>query len=176
MDGFSIGRLPGAVRQMLRETPDKHAMTLAHQAQMAESSAFWGSLDGDQMMHLTKIFLQIKDDEDPGARASVYFGKAEMLLNMTHEKCLCGDPHRDPDDLMQELIMRGKESEAIDQACELYKLRRVHTHDLMNQPTEMFVCLDCGQAWESIEQRRQAGDPGKCPGCLDGLNNGETTE
>lgn len=164
---FSMGRLPSHVRAMLREMPDEHSMRLGHEASMAEMTSFWSSLDADQTEFLAKMLRRIIDSDDASARAGMYFGNAEMMLHMHHKRCVCGEKHRDPDDLLQELILRGSEREAEDQACELYNLKRVHTHDLMGQSTVAFCCLDCGQAWESIDKRRAAGEPGKCPGCMD---------
>lgn len=165
MDGFSIGRLPSEARQMLRELPDEHSMRLGHEASMAEMRSFWNSLDPDQTLFVAKLLRRIADDDDPAAKAGMYSGNAEMVLHLRHGGCICGELHKDPDDLLQELTLLGNVRAAEDEACDLYKLRRTHAHDLMGRPTTVFVCLECGHAWDTIDQRREAGGPGACPGC-----------
>lgn len=167
MDGFSIGRLPGSARAMLREMPDEHSMRLGHEASIAEVKAFWKSLDADQTAFVAKLFRRVMDDDDPAAKAAVYFGNAETMLHVVHERCMCGDQHRDPDDLLQELILRGSEREAEDEACDLYNLRRVPIHDMDGSKKIVFACLGCGHTFDSIDQRREGGEPGKCPGCAE---------
>lgn len=170
MEGFSSGRLPASVRALLRDSADEPTLRLRHEAHMAESSAFWKSLDGDQLLFLAKMLMRITESESPASRASNYYGNAEILLHLTHDKCVCGEVHRDPDDLLQELVLKGTEFEAERDACDLYGLRRVPTHDFDGSIRHIYTCLGCGHHWDTLEQRREAGPAGACPGCSDHNN------
>lgn len=151
---------------MLRDIPDEGTARLVHEAQTAEANTFWRSLDADQARYVAMLMRNIVEDEEPSRRAGIYFGHAEFALQMFHSGCMCGDSHRDPDDLLKELTDRGAQFEIETEQCSLYKLRRIATHDPGGGMMRLFVCIDCGHAYESIEQRRKAGDPGKCPGCM----------
>lgn len=164
--GFSMGRLSPAARAMLRDIPDETMARIGHEVSMAEMTSFWKSLDGDQTLFIAKMLRRVADSDEPATKAGMYYGNAEMMLHLQHGKCICGELHRDTDDLLQELILRADQREAEDQACELFGLRRVGTHGPDGKHIEVFVCLNCGHAYDSIDQRRAAGDPGKCPGCI----------
>lgn len=166
MEGFSIGRLPIGARSLLRDMPDEHSTRLWHEASMAEMRDFWRGLDADQVMFIAKMLRRVMDADEPATKAASYFGNAEAILHMIHGGCVCGERHRDPDDLLKELVMRGTEYEAETEALELYGLRRVQAHGLDGSQTLVLVCTGCGHAYDSVEQRRAAGDPGKCPGCM----------
>lgn len=166
MDGFSMGKLPKSVRDMLRNMPDEHTARLGHEAQMAESAAFWSSLDPDQMLYVTKMLRRIIDSDDPSIKAANYYGNAEILLHLNHGRCLCGDPHSDPDVLLKELVLKSKEYQAESEACEMLNLRRVEAHDMNGDSTVAYACLNCGNVWESLEARKKASaDSTICPGC-----------
>lgn len=167
MDGFSIARLSEQARAFLDALPDERTQRLKHEVAVAEMRSFWRSLTGDQALFVATMLRRIMNDDDPVAKAGAYFGNAEMILHVMHNLCLAGDEHRDPDELLQELTLRGNEFEALQQGCELYHLRQMTTHGITGEHESAYVCTGCGHVYASLEQRKDLGGPDECPGCLD---------
>jgi hypothetical protein len=166
---IDIGGLPEPIRNMLAEHGDDGDLRqVRHELLKREEARFWNSLDREQLRWLNKIFQMIDDSDEPEKQIGRQLGQATAYMEQRFKSCVCGETHRDPDDLLEQLVNKTREASAEDAELEQLNLARVPESPFVN-PNHVgkYHCRKCSVIFDSLDDRKKASIGDTHEGCVD---------
>jgi hypothetical protein len=162
-----IDELPEPIRQAMLGQDDKDMRQARHELLRREEAIFWNSLDKDQMHWVMRMLQMIEDSDEPGQTAARHLGQADAYMAQRFKSCLCGEVHRDTDDLMRHLAEASRNVSAEERELKRLNLARIEGGMFVNpEHVGKFHCTKCNIIFETVEERKEAAIGSSHSGCV----------